>query len=64
MTKKYISNGEWFDKGTEAELLFLTHDDGTVGLFRGIKDGHIDEEQCFLEEFEITEVEEINEPNP
>ncbi len=54
---KYISKGEWFEKGTEAELLFFTHDDHTVGLFRGIKDGHDrpDEEQCLLDEFEIIE---------
>ncbi len=76
MAKKYISKGEWFDKGTEAELLVPIDDD--AGLFRGIKDGRIDEEQCMLDEFEIIEGEGIppsycvlkrfyeksNEPNP
>jgi hypothetical protein len=53
MTKKYISKGEWFEKGTEAKLLVPIEDD--AGLFRGIKDGSIDEEQCMLDEFEIIE---------
>lgn len=51
---KYISKAdEWFDEGTEAELLFITTED--AGLFRGIRNGSIDEEMCLLEEFIITE---------
>ena len=48
--KRYISKGNWFDKGTEAELIA---DCVVHGLFRGIKDGKEDEELCPFEEFEI-----------
>ena len=53
---KFISDGTWFDKGTEAKLLFKTSEfaDGTWGgLFEGIKDGLVDEEMCASDEFEI-----------
>lgn len=62
LTLRFISNGEWFDKNTEAKLICLT---GTgrinspsgprsaSGLFRGYKDGELDEETCCLTEFEI-----------
>lgn len=52
----------WFDVGTEAELLcgpYEAYDDCQMtkrndwGLFRGIKDGHLDEEECTLDEFEV-----------
>ena len=54
---KYISKGEWFDKGTEAELLidFGLNWNPTCGLFSGIKDGHEDEETCTFDEFEVIE---------
>jgi len=52
---KYISDGTWFDKGSEAELLFETMDG--VGLFKGIKDGNLDEEICMFDEFEIKNTE-------
>jgi len=51
---KYISDGTWYDKGTECELLFKITDfvDGTwSGLFRGIRNGGIDEEVCLSDEF-------------
>ena len=53
---RYISRGEWFDKGTEAILLddYRTWGSGElqVGLFRGVKDGKPDEEVCTFDEFE------------
>lgn len=51
---KYISDGTWFAKGTECELLFYCEEgpDGW-GLYRGMKDGQIDEELCSNDEFEI-----------
>ncbi len=49
--KKYISDGTWFDKGTECELL-IDFEYG-AGLYRGLRDGHMDEEACANEEFEI-----------
>ena len=55
---KFISDGTWFDKGTEVEIL---SEGGTVWssdnvptltvLVRGVKDGSIDEELCCMEEF-------------
>lgn len=59
---KYISDGTWFDRGTEAELLGAVvdyHDGDMSGLFRGIKDGHFDEEVCLFSEFEEEEKEVI-----
>lgn len=55
---KFISDGTWFDKGTEVEIIAEC---GTVWsrdniptlsvLARGLKDGDIDEEMCCMEEF-------------
>ncbi len=62
LTLRFISNGEWFDKETEAKLICLT---GTgrsgspngqrhvSGLFKGFVDGNIDEEICCFSEFDI-----------
>lgn len=65
--KKYISDGTWFDKDTEVELISLYGKD--IGLFFGIRtcenpdsegnknvgEKYKDEELCFLSEFEIIE---------
>lgn len=52
--KKYISKGEWFDKGTEAVLLDDYRKDlFPAGLFKGYRNGVLDEEVCTFEEFEI-----------
>ena len=59
---KYISNGEWFDKGTEAILIddYRNEVNGyNAGLFSGTRDGSEDEEICSFDEFE-----EINEILP
>ena len=53
---KFISDGTWFDKGTEATLTtFLRGTD--TGLFTGIVDGEscgrTDGELCMFEEFWI-----------
>ena len=61
LKKKYIAlKDNWYDEGTEVEFigaLIETYDfDGTYspsGLFRGIKDGKIDEEMCGFDEFDI-----------
>ena len=56
--KKYISKGDWFDKGTTAELMIDfsdTKSNFSWGLFLGIKDGKPDEETCNFDEFEIIE---------
>jgi hypothetical protein len=54
---KFISDGTWFDKGTEVKILVEC---GTVWsdniptlsvLASGLKDGYIDEERCCMEEF-------------
>ena len=60
---KFVSKGEWFDKGTEAKLLvqYLFNDGPdknstvNVGIFEGIRHGKPDEESCHFDEFEITE---------
>jgi len=65
--KKFISKGEWFDKGTEAKLIcqYLwkygtnggkDESDVDVGIFEGIKDGKLDEEDCHFNEFDIMEI--------
>jgi len=54
---KYISKEEgWYDTGTESTLLFEITDG--LGMFKGIKDGELDEEPCSYDEFEIIEDEE------
>jgi hypothetical protein len=50
---KYISDGTWFDKGTEAKLLYETWP--SIGCFRGLRNGEIDEEVCSFDEFEVSE---------
>ena len=50
---KYISKGQWFDKGTEVELIVMY--DEVMGLFSGLRNGKIDEEDCSLDEFENVE---------
>ena len=54
----YISKeGGWFDVGTEAILIDDYGEEGFpgCGLFRGIKNGHLDEEICTMDEFVIKE---------
>jgi len=54
---RYISKGEWFDRGTEAKLIGEPF--GTIpesGLFLGTKDGHSDEEVCSFDEFDKEEI--------
>lgn len=52
---KYIAKpDEWFDAGTEAELIDDYRPRMNSGLFRGIYEGKSDEEVCSFEEFEIT----------
>ena len=50
---KYISKGEWFDKGTEAKLISKYR--SGWGLFEGIRDGKEDEEICTFDEFDMVE---------
>lgn len=54
---KYVSKGEWFDAGTEVELIDDYRLDAgrpmPCGLFRGLRNGTIDEEMCGFDEFEI-----------
>ncbi len=50
---KYISKGEWFDKGTEAKPLGKLSNE--MGMFLGKRNGKLDEEWCRLDEFEIIE---------
>jgi hypothetical protein len=53
---RFISDGTWFDEGTEAKLLCKTSEfmDGIWGgLFKGIRNGFIDEEMCASDEFKI-----------
>jgi hypothetical protein len=52
---RYISDGTWFDMGTEAKLLDDYRPDLNAGLFLGIKDGKPDEEICGFDEFEAIE---------
>lgn len=51
--KKFISRGEWFDKGTEAKLLWMVTEEPSdrTGLFEGIRKGEVDEEICGFDEF-------------
>ena len=61
---RFISKGTWFDKDTEAKLIGLTGS-GRVGapngprsvsgLFKGYRDGSLDEEVCSFLEFEIVD---------
>lgn len=47
---RYVSDGTWFDIGTEA---FLLVDCGIHGLFVGLHNGDRDEETCPWEEFVV-----------
>jgi hypothetical protein len=57
---KYIAKpNTWFDEGTEIELVDDYGKDKRcpmpgVGLFCGLKNGHLDEEVCTFDEFETT----------
>ena len=52
--KRYFSKGDWFDEGQEVEQ--LAHlGEWDAGLFRGLKNGTIDEEVCPYDEFIIIE---------
>ena len=46
---------EWYDEGTEVECLSAFTEESWLGdgLFRGLKDGKIDEEMCGFDEFEV-----------
>ena len=44
--------GTWFDAGTVVELVDDYRPQMNAGLFRGLKDGKMDEEVCSWEEFE------------
>lgn len=49
---KFIAKpNTWFDEGTEVELLFDIHEN--YGLFCGLRNGHLDEESCMYDEFEV-----------
>lgn len=57
---KFLSNGTWFDKGTEVEILIecgtVYHENGTPTmqvLAKGLRNGDIDEEMCTIDEFYI-----------
>lgn len=57
---RYISKGEWFDRGTEATLICMYRGDDKIEirhwdsegcLFSGIRHGKPDEEGCSIDEF-------------
>jgi len=50
---KYISKSNgWFDPHTDVELVEDYREDGIdSGLFRGMRNGYIDEEVCSFDEF-------------
>ncbi len=58
---KYISRGEWFDLGTEAQLLDdyrnnpVPHLRWNAGLFEGYRLGKPDQEVCTFDEFDCVE---------
>ena len=56
--KVYISDGTWFDKGTEAKLIGNVTE--SSGIFKGIKDGSPDEEVCGFDEFHIEDKDEFS----
>ncbi len=56
MANSYIAKpNEWFDEGTVVELVddYRPGLGGNCGLFRGIRNGTMDEEVCTFDEFEI-----------
>lgn len=57
---KFISDGTWFDKGTEVTILVecgtVYNKDGKPSLrvlAKGLRHGDLDEEICDMEEFTI-----------
>lgn len=56
MTISYIAKpNEWFDEGTIVELIddYRHALSGDSGLFRGYRNGKMDEEICTFDEFEV-----------
>lgn len=56
LTTRFISNGEWFDSGTEAfrikSVCFSSSLSSSIfWLFVGIRHGKLDEEMCGLSDF-------------
>lgn len=57
MTRRFIAKpNTWFDADTEAKLLadYAPQWPG-CGLFEGLRNGQLDEEDCSFEEFDIVE---------
>lgn len=54
---KYISRGEWFDKGTEVKLIddYRGWNGLEAGLFEGFREGKSCQEVCGFDEFDILE---------
>ena len=53
---RYIAKSEtWFDAGTVAELIDNYRPDANCGLFRGYRNGKLDEETCPFNEFDKEE---------
>jgi hypothetical protein len=58
---KFISDGTWFDKGTEVKILdehcTVFYNDGRIPtlqvLARGLRNGREDEEVCTMNEFYV-----------
>ena len=56
--RRFISDGTWFEKGTEVKLIDDYGEDKIVswpcrGLFEGIHEDQLDQEICSFREFEI-----------
>ncbi len=52
---RYVSNGDWFDKGTEAKMLQDEPDECGCAVFSGLRNGVEEEEYCPLDEFDVEE---------
>ena len=54
---KFISDGTWFDEGTEVKFICWSYEADTIkesaGLFEGLRNGNIDQESCPFDEFKI-----------
>ena len=50
---KYISDGTWFDYGTECKK--IVDCENGAGIYEGIRLGSVDQELCQDEEFKIEE---------
>lgn len=49
---RYISDGTWFDEGTEALCVTDCRPEGQdIGLFEGVRHGEVDQEVCGFDEF-------------